>query len=90
MKQFDVVWNEDVADEMDEVIAKATHAEHSEIYDALVKLHKRLNDDPLKVGESRGDLSTRVETESAVTIHFRVIERLNLVRVFAVRVARLR
>ncbi|MEM6330430.1 MAG: hypothetical protein AAF790_09285 [Planctomycetota bacterium] len=87
---FAVVWNPSATVPIDDAWVAAAKNEQEDIALALGRIQSRLSGDPEGCGESRSNTSTRVFTERPVTVHFRIIARLNLVRVFAARVYRRR
>lgn len=83
---FIVTWDEAIAGDIDEAMASTNAPRASAIAEAVEQLHEELVKDALNLGESRQAGLVRVATEPPVTIHFRVTDRLNRARVFAVAI----
>jgi plasmid stabilization system protein ParE len=81
-----VVWEPDAADDVDRAWEAASAAEQQAIAKAIEELQHILSTAALQTGESREDLVTRVFTWAPVTVHYRVVGRITLVRVFAAQV----
>lgn len=83
---FVVVWDSEIAADIDSAIAASIDARQLRIAEAVAELNDLLTTKAPEVGESREAGLVRVVTEPPLTIHFRVTDRLRLVRVFAVAI----
>ena len=86
--KFAVVWNLAPTQVVDDAWHAASAADQRRIVQAIETIDRLLSNDPLLPGESRQDATTRVLSYPPVTVHYRVIQRLQLVRVFATRIYR--
>lgn len=80
---YAVVWEPTATADIDDVWSTATDAEQDALVRALEITQRTLSEAPLEAGESRQNIATRVFTWSPLTVHYRVIVRLNVVRVYA-------
>lgn len=85
---FAVVWEPGATLDIDQAWESSSPATRKQIAEAVEAIAKVLQDTPMQVGESRQSRETRVYSWSPITIHYRVVERLQRVRVFAARVYR--
>lgn len=83
---YSLLWNDEATDDVDDAWFDASPQGREQIVASLTVLSNLLCNDPMQVGESRQNAETGVTTHTPITVHFRVIERLKLVRVFAARV----
>ncbi len=83
---FIVVWDAETASDIDEAIEQTPSGSKQPIYDAVEKIDRLLRENALQIGGSRSTGIERVFTHSPRTAHYRVTDRLKLVRVFSVSV----
>ena len=80
---YTVVWNEAPTRALDDALASAAPPEAKVIAEPIETVVVALGESPLVVGESRRDQTTRVFYRYPVTVYYRVIDRLQVVRGFA-------
>ncbi|MEO1498383.1 MAG: hypothetical protein AAFV43_14660 [Planctomycetota bacterium] len=83
-----VVWEPGAVADIDTAWASLSESGRQRLEAAVEEINNALGSAAVQLGESRSDRLTRVLVRSPLTVHYRVVDRLGLVRVLAAQVHR--
>lgn len=83
---YAVVWNPQPTTVIDEAWLAGSERRRQRLESSVKMFHSLVDEGPLQVGESRRSMVERIVVLDSLVIRFRVLDRIRIVRVFAVTI----